>query len=158
MELLITDTVEALGQAYEQAGWWGVLAVSLMVVVNVYRLEVVQMAVVKLNPKAGWAAWPQWVKLLVPFALSFVGALILKVVGGLGWGAAIAGAIGTALTAIGGHHAIKTIGQADTRKKLAKDPDYKASAAKSIILGVGRIVGSHGLPPPGDPDEKEPKY
>ncbi len=159
MDPMINEIVEAVSQAYTQAGWWAVMATVAMFGIRIFRLDFIQAS---LMPKARWAAWPTWAKLAAPFGLAFLGALILSVIGGVGWQTAVVGAIGAALMSIGGHHTTKAIGTIQATRALAKgiEPpkvDTVARAARSLVVPYVRMLQG-GPPPPGDPDEKDPAW
>lgn len=152
---LMTELVEALRAAYASGGWLGVLAVVCLFAIRIFRLPFVQS---RLPAKGRWSAWPEWLKWTAPFILSFVGALLLKYLAGMGWAAAALGAVVSAAASILGHSGTKKLGELEWKYKTGKDPGYVPSPlrdAATALIPVPDYYERHG-PPEGYPDTRKP--
>lgn len=133
MDTILIEALKAVGEAYANAGWLAALATLLMFGIRIFRAGPLQN---RIPERVRWKVWPQWLKWLLPFALSLAGAAILSAVGGMALWPAIIGAVVTALGSILGHNGTKMIGEAVDGARLAKDPGYVPSKWRE----VGSIV------------------
>lgn len=149
METLIPQMIEAVAEAYANAGWIAAAATILMFGVRIYRVPLVQGMLPK---EAQWSAWPVWARYLVPFFLAFSGSLVLALVGKVAVGVAIAGALTAALTSIGMHKGTKALGKAEAKvRKLT--PDYMPGTSRKVLSTIVPIDKKLMAPvmKPGEP-------
>jgi len=143
---LISEFAEALRVAYSNGGWLGVVAVVALFAIRIFRLPFIQS---RIPARGRWMAWPEWLKWVAPFALAFIGALLLKYLAGVGWGGAALGALLSAAASIFGHHGTKKLGELEWKHKTGKDPNYKPSPWRnvgSIAIPHPDFYERHGMP------------
>lgn len=89
--------VQALMTIGNEYGWKAASSLSLIFLVNIFRLSISPL----LPAKAQWEAWPKWVKMTTIGVLAFVGILLFGIFVGAGALMSVPPAIGIALGAIG---------------------------------------------------------
>ena len=117
-------------------GPWATLGAILMGALRLLRIPIVQQVLVAINPKFGWAAWPQWVKMALPFILALSASLISALVAGGGWTAALSGAILAGLSAITLHTGTKAAGSAIDNASVRRDSEYQPGPIRKAMSPV----------------------
>lgn len=134
METLINEMIPYIKDAWVTTGWLGGLGAFLMFFVRLIRTDWGQRLLIMISPKLAWVTWPGWVKWAVPFIFAAIGAVILKVAGGMAWAPAVAAAIAAAIVSIGGNHGTKVAGGLLDKVIIHKYPDYKPSLFRELSL------------------------
>jgi hypothetical protein len=116
------------------------IGTGVLLILRIYRTSALQALLPK---RARWDSLHPYAKVGLPFAVSFVGSLLLSLAGGATVLSSLPAALMAALGAIGIHHATKAMGQAETNSQLkALGPSYTPSPlrnAVSIIVPIGKV-------------------
>lgn len=102
--LTVEGVANEITSAYQHGGVLALIGAVVALLVRLYKMPWLQDL---LPPRAKWKGWPKWAKLLTVGAAAFLLAFLTALGTGMGWVAALTGAVSSALAAVGFDQATK---------------------------------------------------